>query len=289
MSRAAASRSPLLGKYGVSAGINSSRAPSSFRLSRRLAERPASTSPSPADLAWWTWNNPAATSRLATTVSANSRPRQAARCPGRSPEAARSTDPLRVTAISASVALDLVQPEVHALQAEPHAHQVDDRLAPRRDPLIQLFGPVIIVGGALDLVLLRRQPPHVPRIPPQAVGAGAVAIAVPQQRFLAIAQRVAPLLRLLQGLVAFVHILKAVDIDARQAEFRIRRFGQQLLRLVELLHRQPQFLRAAMAGAVDARQMAFDQTELAADAILGVHRQGPCRHGARAFPLLLVD
>src|ERR1017187_7034936 len=104
MSRAAASRSPLLGKYGVSAGINSSRAPSSFRLSRRLAERPA------------------------TTVSRSSRPRQAARCPGRSPEAARSTDPLRVTAISASVALDLVQPEVHALQAEPHAHQVDDRL-----------------------------------------------------------------------------------------------------------------------------------------------------------------
>src|ERR1035441_7486917 len=50
----------------MSAGINSSRAPSSFKLSRRLAVRPASTSPSPSDLALWTWNNPAATSRLAT-------------------------------------------------------------------------------------------------------------------------------------------------------------------------------------------------------------------------------
>src|ERR1019366_9267381 len=153
MSRAAASRSPLLGKNGVSAGSNSSRAPSSFRLSRRLAERPASTS------------------RLATTVSRNSRPRQAARCPGRSRADARSTDLLRVTAISVGVALDLVQPEIHALQAEPHAHQVDDCLAPRRDALIQLFGALVIVGGALDLVLLRRQPAHVARIPPEAVAA----------------------------------------------------------------------------------------------------------------------
>src|ERR1039458_2400912 len=214
MSRAAASRSPLLGKNGVSAGINSSRAPSSFKLSRRLAVRPASTSPSPSDLALWTWNNPAATSRLATTVNTNSRPRHAPRCPGRSRDAARSTDPLRVTAISARVALRLVQSEIHALQAEPHAHQVDDRLAPRRDPLIQLFGALIIVGGALDLVLFRRQPAHVPRVPPEAVRA--VAIAIGQQRFLAIAQRIPALLRLLQGLVPFAHILAAIDILARQ-------------------------------------------------------------------------
>src|ERR1035437_8244701 len=253
MSRAAASRSPLLGKNGVSAGSNSSRAPSSFRLSRRLAERPA------------------ATCRLATTVSRNSRPRQAARCPGRSRADARSTDLLRVTAISVGadlgVALDLVQPEIHALQAEPHAHQVDDCLAPRRDALIQLFGALVIVGGALDLVLLRRQPAHVARIPPEAVAA--IAIAIGQQQFLAIAQRVAAHPRLLQGLVTFVDILQAVDIDARQAEFGIGRFGQQLLRLIELLHGDTQLLRAAMAGAVDARQMAFGQAKSAADTILG--------------------
>src|ERR1035438_8142529 len=136
MSRAAASRSRLLGKKGVSAGSNSSRPPSSFRLSRRLAERPASTSASPSDLAWWTWYRPVATSRLATTVSRNSRPRQPARCPWRPPAAARSTDLLRVTAISVRAGIDFVQPEIHALQAEPHAHQVDDGLTPRRDALV---------------------------------------------------------------------------------------------------------------------------------------------------------
>ena len=93
----------------------------------------------------------------------------------------------------------------------------------------------------------------------------------------------------MQGLVALVDILQAVDVDARQAEFGIGRLGQQLLRLIELLHGQIQFLRAAMAGAVDARQVAFAQTEFAAHAILGVHRQRARRHGARAFPLLLVD
>src|ERR1019366_6027981 len=110
--------------------------------------------------------NRGATSRLATSVSRSSRPRQAARCPGRSRADARSTDLLRMTAISVRIALDLMQPEIHALQAEPHAHQVDDRLAPRRDAPIQLFGALIVVGGALDLVLLRRQPAHVARIPP---------------------------------------------------------------------------------------------------------------------------
>ncbi len=43
---------------------------------------------------------------------------------------------------------DLVQAEIHALQAESHARQVDDRLAPRRDALVQFFGALVIVGGA---------------------------------------------------------------------------------------------------------------------------------------------
>src|ERR1035438_8512071 len=254
MSRAAASRSRLLGKKGVSAGSNSSRPPSSFRLSRRLAASPSSTSASPSDLAWWTRYRPPATSRLATTVSRNSRPRQPARRLSRSPAVARSTDLLCVTAISVRVGLDLLKAVIHALQAEPHAHQVDDRLAPRRDALVQLFGALVVVGGALDLGLLRRQPPHVARIPPEAVAASPIAIC--QQQFLAIAQRVAALLRLSQGIVAFVDILQAVDVNARQAEFGIGRLGQQHLRFLELLHGQAQFLRAAMAGAVDARQMA---------------------------------
>src|ERR1019366_8996730 len=111
------------GKNGVSAGSNSSRPPSSFRLSRRLAERPASTSASPSDLAWWTWYRP-----VATNGSRTSRLPQPARRPSRSPAVARSTDLLCVTAISVRVGLDLVQPVIHALQAEPHAQQVDDRL-----------------------------------------------------------------------------------------------------------------------------------------------------------------
>src|SRR5260370_42165997 len=181
MSRAAASRSRLLGKNGVSAGINSSRAPRSFRLSRRLAASPASTAARPCDLAWWTWYSPAATRRLAAKVSRSSRPRHAGRRPGISRTAARSTDLLRVTAISVRGVLrfDLVQPGIHALQAEPHAHQIDNRLAPRRDALIQLFGALIVIGGALDLVLFRRQTAHVARIPPGAVGAIAIAIGEP--------------------------------------------------------------------------------------------------------------
>src|SRR5260370_15440773 len=251
MSRATVSRSRLLGKNGVSAGINSSRAPRSFRLSRRLAARPASTSARPCDLAWCTWYSPAATRRLAAKVSRNSRPRHAGRCPGISRTAARSTDLLRVTAISVRGVLgfDLVQPGIDAFQAEPHAHQVDDRLAPRRDALIQLFGALLVVGGALDLVLLRRHTARVARIPPGAVGA--IAIAIGEQQFLTIAQRVAPLLRLLQGLVALVDIFQAVDVDARQAEFGIGRFVQQLLLLIEFFHGKTQFLIAARAGDVD--------------------------------------
>src|SRR5260370_9882870 len=140
MSRAAASRSRLAGKKGVSAGISSSSAPRSFRLSRRLAARPASTSARPCDLAWWTWYSPAPTRRLAAKVSRNSRLRHAARGPGVYRSVARSTDLLRVTAISVRGVLgfDLVQPGIHALQAAPDAHQIDDRLAPRRDALRQL-------------------------------------------------------------------------------------------------------------------------------------------------------
>src|ERR1019366_5231181 len=137
------------------------------------------------------WYRPAPTSRLAPTVSRNSRPRQPERRLWRSPAVARSTDLLCVTAISMRVGLDLVQPVIHALQAEPHAQQVDDRLAPRRNALVQLFGALVVVGGALDLVLLRRQPAHVARIPPEAVAA--IPIAIGQQQFLAIAQRVAAL------------------------------------------------------------------------------------------------
>ena len=44
-----------------------------------------------------------------------------------------------------------------------------------------------------------------------------------------------------------------------------------------------------MAGAVDARQMAFADAQLAANAILGIHRQRPRRHDARALPLFLVN
>src|SRR5260370_26275903 len=289
MSGGTVSGSRLLGKNGVSAGINSSRAPRSFRLSRRLAARPASTSARPCDLAWCTWYSPAATRRLAAKVSRNSRPRHAGRSPGISRTAARSTDLLRVTAISVRGVLgfDLVQPGIDAFQAEPHADQVDDRLAPRRDALIQLFGALIIIGGGLDVVLLRRKTADVTGIPPGAVGA--IAIAIGEQQFLAIAQCVAALLRLLQGLVALGDILQAVDVDARQAEFGIRGFRQELLRLIEFFHGEIQFLRAAVAGAVDTRQMAFAQAEPAAGALLGVHRQRPRRHGARAFPLLLVD
>src|ERR1700674_5348441 len=98
--------------------------------------------------------------------------------------AARSTDLLRVTGIlvrdglgdGRGIAFDLVQPEVHAFQAETYAHEIDDRLAPRRDALIQLFGAFIVIGGFLDLVLLRGQSAHIARIPPEAVGAVAVAI-----------------------------------------------------------------------------------------------------------------
>src|ERR1019366_10658136 len=123
------------------------------------------------------------------------------------------TDLLRVTAISVRIGLDLVQAEIHALQAGLHARDAGGRLAPRRDPLIQLFGALVVVGGALGLVLLRRQPAHVARIPPEAVAA--IPIAIGQQQFLAIAQRVAALLRLSQGIVALVDILQAVDVNAR--------------------------------------------------------------------------
>src|SRR5260370_31789411 len=192
MSGGTVSGSRLLGKNGVSAGINSSRAPRSFRLSRRLAARPASTSARPCDLAWCTWYSPAATRRLAAKVSRNSRPRHAGRSPGISRTAARSTDLLRVTAISVRGVLgfDLMQPGIDAFQAEPHADHVDDRLAPPPAALIPLFGALVRIGGALDLVLLRRQTAPVARIAPGA--AGAIAIAIGHTQLLAIAQPVAP-------------------------------------------------------------------------------------------------
>ena len=46
---------------------------------------------------------------------------------------------------------------------------------------------------------------------------------------------------------------------------------------------------AAMAGAVDARQMALADAQLAARAILGIHRQRARRGRLRALPILLVD
>src|SRR4051794_16799652 len=127
--------------------MSSSRAPSAFKLSRRFAVRPASISGRPADFAPCTRYSPSVTRAVATSSSRNSRPRHAARRRWYARAVVRSLELLRVTAILVGSAFDLLQTEIHTLEAGAQLIQIGNGFAPGRDLLIDLLRPFVIVGG----------------------------------------------------------------------------------------------------------------------------------------------
>src|ERR1019366_1800717 len=115
----------------------------------------------------------------------------------------------RARRLPGRLGLPVRQPVLDGAQAALHAHDVDVGAAIGDDALVQFQRAAIIVGGLLDLVLLLRQTTHVARVPPWAVAA--VAVAVGQLRFLAIAEFVPVPLGFLKCGIGFVYVLQAVN------------------------------------------------------------------------------
>src|SRR5690348_15330950 len=119
--------------------------------------------------------------------------------------------PQGINRAAAGAAVDLTQPEVHAVEGSLYSSDHGERIPIRRHTLIKLQSALVVFPRTLNLILLLRQPPDSAGVREHTFGARLVSIC--ELRLFAVPKRIPATFRLLERFVGAIDITETVHID----------------------------------------------------------------------------